>query len=316
MRFNIYLVLLSLFEYSNGYWIDPNSCAQYGAYIAQKMPNAIAFLITANQQMANFGGQRQNNNVFNLANLLFDVENGNAKRSDPGSGSGSDLDLVEEAKDHYDGIVTSGALTVSTTPDLIRIFCNTDRLSQVTGSPSSIPGESTWHDSVNNFNFKDHGEPQVKTCPQGFRAYTVSPNDDSFSVVTICPWVLEEALAQGWSSDTQEDLKTTARALANIDASVFTFNGVAQPRIDALIFSLFPMENLLTHEFMHTAVAGSAQDVRGANSYQWNDIKRITSELNGGSINADTLSYFCIITQLIVSWGLTITTDGTYAVPD
>jgi hypothetical protein len=97
------LVLLSLFEYSNGYWIDPNSCAQYGAYIAQKMPNVIAFLRTANQQMANFGGQGQNDNVFNLANLLFDGENGNAKRSDPGSGSGSDLDLVEEAKGKYCG---------------------------------------------------------------------------------------------------------------------------------------------------------------------------------------------------------------------
>jgi hypothetical protein len=88
----------------------------------------------------------------------------------------------------YDGIITSGALTASTVPDKIRIFCNTDRLSQVAGSPSSNPHESTWHDSVNNFNFKDGGNPQVKTCPQGFRAYTVSPDDESYSVITICPW--------------------------------------------------------------------------------------------------------------------------------
>jgi hypothetical protein len=43
---------------------------------------------------------------------------------------------------------------------------------------------------------------------------------------------------------------------------------------------------LTMSKFMHTVVAGSAQDVQGADSYQWNDIKRITSEMNGGSINA------------------------------
>jgi len=109
MRFNLYLVLLSLFEYSNGYWIDPNSCAHYTDYIMMKMPIAIAFLTTANSQMANFGGQTQNDQVFYLSTLLFDGGNPNAKRSSlgPGSGSGSgsgpDLDPVEKAKGKYCG---------------------------------------------------------------------------------------------------------------------------------------------------------------------------------------------------------------------
>ncbi|KAN0070630.1 hypothetical protein V8E54_011499 [Elaphomyces granulatus] len=282
------------------------------------MPNAVAFLTTTNTQMANFGGEQQNDNVFDLAKLLFDG-NRNAKRSSPGSGSGSgsgsDLDPVQEAKEKYDGIVTSGALTVSSNPDEIRIFCNTDRLSQVEGSPSPNPSESTWHDSVNNFDFKDGGSPQVKTCPQGFKAYTVSPDDESYSVITICPWALAEAAGQAWSGNTQAELLATARGLANMDASNFEIDGVAQPRIDALIFSLFPMENMLTHEFMHTVVAGSAQDAQGAESYQWNNILTISGQF-AGAINADTLSYFCIITELIVSWGLTIKADGTFEIPD
>ncbi|KAN0070819.1 hypothetical protein V8E54_010984 [Elaphomyces granulatus] len=277
MRFNLYLVLLSLFEYSNGFWIDPSSCAQYTNYIMEKMPNAVAFLTTTNTQMANFGGDQQNDNVFDLAKLLFHGGNPNA--------TGSDLDTVEEAKKTYNGIVTSGALTVSTAPDTIRIFCNTDRLSQVAGSPSSNPNESTWHDSVNNFNFTDGGNPQVKTCPQGFRAYTVSPDDKSYSVITICPSVLEEASNQAWSANTQAELLATAHTLANMDAGNFVINGVAQPRIDTLIFSIFPMENLLTHTFMHTVDAGGAQDAEGAESYQWNNILRI-SGLNATAINA------------------------------
>ena len=73
------------------------------------MPNAVAFLTTTNTQMANFGGEQQNDNVFDLAKLLFDG-NRNAKRSSPGSGSGSgsgsDLDPVQEAKGKYCGQVT------------------------------------------------------------------------------------------------------------------------------------------------------------------------------------------------------------------
>src|SRR6267378_1898417 len=106
MRFNLYLVLLSLFEYSNGYWIDPNSCAHYTDYIMMKMPIAIAFLTTANSQMANFGGQTQNDQVFYLSTLLFGGRHPNAKRGSPdsgSSGSGSDLDLVEEARGKYCG---------------------------------------------------------------------------------------------------------------------------------------------------------------------------------------------------------------------
>jgi hypothetical protein len=106
MRFNLYLVLLSLFEYSNGFWIDPSSCAQYTNYIMEKMPNAVAFLTTTNTQMANFGGDQQNDNVFDLAKLFFHGGNPNAKRSSPGSESGSDLDPVEEAKSKYCGQVT------------------------------------------------------------------------------------------------------------------------------------------------------------------------------------------------------------------
>ena len=97
------MVLVSLFEYSNGFWIDPTSCAQYDNYIMGKMPNAVAFLTTTNTQMANFGGEQQNDNVFDLAKLLFHGGNPNAKRSSPGSGSGSDLDPVEEAKGKYCG---------------------------------------------------------------------------------------------------------------------------------------------------------------------------------------------------------------------
>ena len=59
---------------------------------------------------------------------------------------------------------------------------------------------------------------------------------------------LAEAAGQAWSGNTQAELLATAHGLANMDASNFEINGVAQPRIDALIFSLFPMENMLTHE--------------------------------------------------------------------
>ena len=38
-------------------------------------------------------------------------------------------------------------------------------------------------------------------------------------------------------------------------------------------------------KFMHTVVAGGAQDAEGEESYQWNNIRRI-SGLNAGAINA------------------------------
>jgi len=59
---------------------------------------------------------------------------------------------------------------------------------------------------------------------------------------------LEEAFGQDWNANPQADLLEIAHSLANMDASNFEFQGVAVPRIDALISSLFPMENILTHE--------------------------------------------------------------------
>jgi hypothetical protein len=42
---------------------------------------------------------------------------------------------------------------------------------------------------------------------------------------------------------------------------------------------------LMMSKFMHTVVAGSAQDAQGAESYQWNNILTISGQF-AGAINA------------------------------
>ncbi|KAL7622784.1 hypothetical protein AAE478_006463 [Parahypoxylon ruwenzoriense] len=196
---------------------------------------------------------------------------------------------ASQAREFYRKI---GSFKQSNVYDNLIFLCDTSQM-VVTDVPVTSKNPSGKRTDLKDYEIPAYGDVAAK-CEAKTGVKGQTGNYEGATYILLCPWFLEKTNVLKYP--TFNSIKSMfGKPLETFDKII----DKVIPDFDLPAIDLFySLDQTILHELTHTDAAGHSKDIEGGNSYQWNNVHRISTTSNAWN-NAESIAYFAMGVRLI-----------------